>query len=84
MRKFWHSKWFVVAILLTIVLVSASILLTLRIKFEEREDAVLRYFSEQEGMPETFTQLKNLQNQARWFYVGGITVALLEGGATEK
>ena len=60
MRKFWRSKWFVVAILLIIVLVSASILLALRITVEEREDAVLKYFSEQEGMPQTFEQLENL------------------------
>jgi len=64
MRKIWHSKRFLVAILLVIVLVSASILLTLRIKFEEREDAVLTYFSEQEGMPETFAQLKNLTGES--------------------
>jgi len=60
MRKFRRSKWFIVAILLIIALVSASILLALRITVEEREDAVLKYFSEQEGMPQTFEQLKNL------------------------
>ncbi len=60
MRKFWRSKRFIVAILLIIALVSASILLVLRITVEEREDAVLKYFSEQEGMLETFAQLENL------------------------
>jgi asparagine N-glycosylation enzyme membrane subunit Stt3 len=60
MRKFWRSKWFVVAILLTIVLVVASTLLALRITLGEREDAVLKYFFEQEGMPQTFEQLRNL------------------------
>jgi hypothetical protein len=60
LRKFWRSRWFVVAVFLTIVLVLASILIALRIDFEEREDAVLRYFSEQEGMPESFAQLEDL------------------------
>ena len=57
--KFWRSKWFV-AILAIIVLVSALILISLRTSFEEREDAVLKYFSQQEGMPETFAQLEQL------------------------
>ncbi len=60
MRKFLRTRWFVVAILFAIVLVSAAILLALRTTVEEREDAVLEYFSEQEGMPRTFQQLKNL------------------------
>ncbi len=60
MKKFWRTKWFLVAVLLTISVASASILLALRITFQEREDAVLKYFSEQEGMPETFAQLRNL------------------------
>lgn len=59
MKKFWRNKWFIVALAI-IVLVSASVLVALRVKFEEREDAVLKYFSEQEGMPTTFEQLENL------------------------
>jgi len=35
-------------------------LLALRIDFGEREDAVLKYFSQQEGMSEAFTKLENL------------------------
>jgi hypothetical protein len=56
--EFWRSKWlfFVIAM---IVLVSASLVI-FRMDLGEREDAVLRYFSEQEGMPETFAQLEEL------------------------
>lgn len=57
--KFWRSKWFIV-IFAIIVLVSALILVVLRVNFEEREDAVLKYFSRQEGMPKTFAQLEQL------------------------
>ena len=57
--RFWRSKWFVV-MLLVVVLVSALLLLALRVNFEEREDAVLEYFSQQEGMLETFAQLEQL------------------------
>lgn len=61
--KFWRSKWFV-AILIIIVLVPALLLLALRIDFlsreREREDSVLKYFSQQEGMPETFSYLEQI------------------------
>jgi len=58
-RGFWRSKWFAVIIAI-IVLISALLLLALRIDFGEREDAVLEYFSKQEGMPEAFAQLEEL------------------------
>ncbi|MDH5448177.1 MAG: hypothetical protein OEY24_03005 [Candidatus Bathyarchaeota archaeon] len=57
--KFWRSKWFAI-ILAIIVLVVALISVALRIRFVEREDAVLKYFSQQEGMPEAFAQLEQL------------------------
>jgi len=59
MRKLLHSKLFIVAII-TIILVPSLFLLALRIDFGEREDSVLAYFSEQEGMSEAFAQLKQL------------------------
>ena len=54
--KLLRSKWlfFIIAI---VVLVSVS-LVVFRMDFGEKEDAVLEYFSQQEGMPETFAQLK--------------------------
>ena len=58
-RRFWRSKWFIVALVI-IILVPLSLLIALRINFGEREDAVLRYFSEQEGMSEAFAKLENL------------------------
>lgn len=57
--KFRRGKWFLLILAIT-VLVVAVVLFALRIRFIEREDAVLNYFSQQEGMPETFTQLEEL------------------------
>jgi len=59
MRRFWRSKWFIIALVI-IILVPLALLLVLRIDFGKREDAVLQYFSQQEDMPETFAQLENL------------------------
>jgi hypothetical protein len=59
MRKFWRSKWFVVGLLI-VVLVPSTLLLAFRIDLGEREDAVLRYFSQEEGMPDAFAELKRL------------------------
>jgi hypothetical protein len=60
MKKFRRNKWFVLAIVLIAMLVFSLLLVALKLDFDEREDAVLRYFSEQSGMPETFTELENL------------------------
>lgn len=79
--KFWRSKWFVV-ILTIIVLLPALLLLALRIDFltheREREDAVLKYFSQQEGMPETFSYLEQITSPSSvilcwWDYGRAIT-----------
>ena len=62
-RRFWRSKRFAI-ILATVVLIPTLLLLALRVDFaiqeQAREDAVLEYFSKQEGMPEAFAQLKQL------------------------
>jgi len=58
-RKFWRSKRFI-AILSIIILAPTMFLLVLKIDFGHREDAVLKYFSQQEGMPEAFAKLKQL------------------------
>ncbi len=62
-REFWRSKRFA-AILATVILVPTLLLIALRIDFgireQAREDAVLEYFSKQEGMPEAFAQLEQL------------------------
>jgi hypothetical protein len=61
-RKFWRSKWFIVTLALILLILLAS-LLALKIDFGEREDEVLRYFSQQEGMPEVFAKLGNLTTE---------------------
>jgi hypothetical protein len=58
-KRFWRSKWFI-ATLIVVLLVSLTLFLALRIDFTRKEDAVLEYFSQQEGMPETFAKLENL------------------------
>lgn len=60
--KIWKKKWFIISILL-IVLVPSIFLVGLRINFEQREDEVLRYFSQEAGMPDTFASLKNLTTE---------------------
>jgi len=60
MRKLWRSKWFIIALVLIIILVPMFFLLTLKIDFGQREDDVLRYFSQQDGMPDAFTKLEQL------------------------
>lgn len=58
-RRFWRSRLFV-AIIGIIILVSLILLLALRLDFGKREDAVLEYFCQQEGMPDAFAQLEKL------------------------
>lgn len=58
-RKFWRSKRFIVPFIVTL-LVSLTLLVAFRIDYGEKEDAVLNYFSKQEGMSETFAKLQNL------------------------
>jgi hypothetical protein len=58
-RRFWRSKWFIAAIL-TIMIVLLSFFVGIWIDFGRREDAVLTYFSQEEGMPEVFAQLERL------------------------
>lgn len=61
--RFWHSKRFAV-ILAIIIMVPTFLLLALKIDIgmreRAREDAALKYFSRQEGMPEVFAQLEQL------------------------
>jgi len=58
-RRFWRSKWFIVTIV-TIAVILVSLFVALKIDFGRREDAVLAYFSQEEGMPETFAELERL------------------------
>ncbi len=59
LKRFWRSRWFVIA--LAIVLIASLIfLLVLRIDLGQREDGVLKYFSQQQGMPEVFAEVENL------------------------
>ena len=57
MRRPWRNKWFILSFAI-IILVSLILLVTLRIDCGGREDAVLRYFSQQTGMPEVFAELE--------------------------
>jgi hypothetical protein len=57
--KFRHKKWILIA-LATIGLVLISFFVTLRLDFGQRENEVLRYFSQEEGMPDVFSELEQL------------------------
>ncbi len=57
--KFGRHKW-LFAILVISILTVVLVLAGLRINFGQREDAVLKYFSEEEGMPQTFAQIEQL------------------------
>lgn len=57
--KFWRRKWFIITIAI-IVLSLLSLFVALRMDFGQREDAVLRYFSQENGMPEAFAELEQL------------------------
>jgi hypothetical protein len=58
-RRFWRSKWFIVTIF-TVMVILLSLFVALRIDFGRREDAVLTYFAQEKGMPETFAELEQL------------------------
>jgi hypothetical protein len=57
--RFWRRKWFILTIVMIIVTL-LSLFVALRIDFGQREDAVLAYFSQEKGMPETFAELEQL------------------------
>ena len=59
MRGPWRNKWFIVSLMI-IILVPLILLVTLRIDYGGREDAVLTYFSQEPGMHEAFAQVETL------------------------
>jgi len=59
MRRFWRSRWFIHTIVI-VVLIPSLLMLSLRLDFGQREDAVLEYFSKDERMSEVFAQLEQL------------------------
>ncbi len=58
-RKFWRRTR-LIPIIAIIVVIILSLFAVLRIDFGQREDAILTYFSQEQGMPETFIELKKL------------------------
>lgn len=57
--KLGRRKWLIVTIAI-IALILLSLFIALRLDFGQREDVVLRYFSQEEGMPEVFAELTQL------------------------
>jgi hypothetical protein len=57
--RFWRRKWLIITVAIIVLLV-ALIAVVLRTRFVEREDAVLQYFAQQEGMSDAFDQLEQL------------------------
>jgi hypothetical protein len=57
--RFWRKKWFLAAVVVTVVLVASSLFLaTLKVDFDRENDAVMQYFSQQPGMSDAFTTLE--------------------------
>jgi hypothetical protein len=56
-RKILGSTWFKVLVLL-LILVPALFLVGMKLDFGRREDVVLKYFSQEPGMPEAFAMLQ--------------------------
>jgi len=57
--RFLRRKWLILTVV-AIVVILLSFFVALRLDFGQREDAVLTYFSQEEGMPETFVELEKL------------------------
>ena len=59
--RFWRKKWLLAAVVATVVLVASSLfLVTLKFDYDQKNDAVMQYFSQQTGMPDAFTALERL------------------------
>ena len=59
--RFWRKKWLLAAVVVTVVLVASSLFLaTLKVDYDQKNDAVMQYFSQQPGMSDAFTTLEKL------------------------
>ncbi len=59
--RFWRKKQLLAAVTITIILASFLLfLLTLKLDYENEDDAVMRYFAQQPGMQDAFTMLEQL------------------------
>ncbi len=59
--RFWRKKRLLAAVIIIIVLVAAfAFLATLKINYDQENQAVMQYFSKQPGMPDAFAALERL------------------------
>jgi len=59
--RIWRKKWLLAAVVATTVLVASSLFLaTLKVDYDRENDASLKYFSRQSGMPDAFSSLEQL------------------------
>jgi hypothetical protein len=59
--RFWRKKWLIAAVVATVILVASSLfLVSLKFDYDQKNDAVMHYFSQQLGMPDAFTALERL------------------------
>jgi hypothetical protein len=59
--RFWRSKWLLAAVVAAVVLLASSLfLVTLKFDYDQKNDSVMHYFSQQPGMPDAFTALERL------------------------
>ena len=59
--RFWRKKRLLATVVIAVVLAAFLLfLLTLKLDFDQEEDAVTQYFAQQPGMPDAFTMLEQL------------------------
>jgi hypothetical protein len=59
-RRFLRKKWLLTFAAIAILLTASFWLVSLKFDYERENDAVLEYFSRQQGMPDAFTALEQL------------------------
>lgn len=59
-RRFLRKKWLLAFAVIIILLVASFWLVSLKLDYERENDAVLEYFSHEQGMPEAFAVLEQL------------------------
>jgi asparagine N-glycosylation enzyme membrane subunit Stt3 len=59
--RFWHNKRVLTATVVIIILAAViAFLATTKVSYDQENDAVLHYFSSQQGMPDAFSALERL------------------------
>jgi asparagine N-glycosylation enzyme membrane subunit Stt3 len=58
--RFWRRRWFLALVIIVVLVVASASLVWIKWDYEREQDAVLEYFSRQQGMPDAFAMLEDL------------------------